>query len=132
MVSFFCDPVCRLILFRENVLDGTEHACGSVLFRENVLVSTKRCFLKKGGAFNKNSFRSAQVETLLVISAPYKNFIIRFVWLFALYIMLTLVYKGGEFSFEENLPAVLNEPVLLSENENGPLYADVIKTGILI
>ena len=29
-----------------------------------------------------------------------------------MYIMLTLVYKGGEFSFEENLPAVLNDDIV--------------------
>lgn len=29
-----------------------------------------------------------------------------------MYIMLTLVYKGGEFSFEENLPAVLNDAIV--------------------
>ena len=26
--------------------------------------------------------------------------------------MLTLVYKGGEFSFEGNLPAVLNDAIV--------------------
>lgn len=37
-----------------------------------------------------------------------------------------LLWKlGRKFSY-------LIEPVLLSENENDPLYADVIKTGILI
>lgn len=29
-----------------------------------------------------------------------------------MYIMLTLVYKGGEFSFEGNLPAVLNDAIV--------------------
>ena len=63
---FFCDPFwchflifvdsgcsfCWLhfpwfILYRENVLGGTECACWCVLFRENVLCGTKNSFARK-------------------------------------------------------------------------------------
>lgn len=65
------------MLYRENVLDGTECACGCVLFRENVLICTK-CICR-GVLFWENVLDGAKnsfarkwwgIQPLIKISSP--------------------------------------------------------------